>query len=151
MYVASIRLDFRWELSPPHRLPLGIPIKSKNRKRGGRPRALSFSLSPALPAIQRGLCGGASSKNELNEQNAIWSRSFRPSSPSKLITRVLTICQVKLTQKHNVWAKEFDCVWTSDRFLPSLLLTLTLTFFSCKLSEVLRAHIYSPLSFSPTL
>ena len=41
-------------LSPPQRLPLGIPM----------PRALSFSFSPAspqhksLPTIQRGLCGG---------------------------------------------------------------------------------------------
>ena len=36
--------------------------------------------------------------NEWNAQNLIWSRVFRPSTPRNLIGRVLTICQVKLTQ-----------------------------------------------------
>ena len=64
-------------LSPPQRLPLGIPIKISiiekiESARGTMgtsplpivPRALSFSFSPAssqhksLPTIQRGLCGG---------------------------------------------------------------------------------------------
>ena len=39
-----------------------------------------------------------STKNEWNAQNVIWSRAFRPSTPRNLITRILTICQIKLTQ-----------------------------------------------------
>ena len=34
-------------------------------------------------------------KNEWNVQNAVWTRVSRPSTPRKLITRVLTICHVK--------------------------------------------------------
>ena len=36
--------------------------------------------------------------NEWNSQSAIWSHTFRPSTPCNLFTRVLTICQVKFTQ-----------------------------------------------------
>ena len=39
-----------------------------------------------------------STKNEWNVHNAIWSRPYEPSTPRKLIRRVLTICHVKLTQ-----------------------------------------------------
>ena len=34
------------------------------------------------------------------------------------ITRVLSICQIKLTQKQGFGANAFDCVWTSDRCRP---------------------------------
>ena len=58
----------RGQLSPPHRLLLGIPIKIaiiENRKSAGddgkkeKAGALFFSL-PGLPTTQRGPCGGES-------------------------------------------------------------------------------------------
>ena len=72
-------------LSPPQRLPLGIPIKisiiEKNRKRAGDDGkretacpARSLFLSPqpqhkSLPTIQRGLCGGERSQSELSQND----------------------------------------------------------------------------------
>ena len=50
-----------------------------------------------------------STKNEWNAQNAIWSRAFRPFTPRNLITRVLTICHVKLTQSTAMEAINFLC------------------------------------------
>ena len=68
--------EVRLSLSPPQRLPLGIPIKisiiDKNRKRylppsHRAPRPLFFFLPSlpttqhkSIPTIQRGLCGGES-------------------------------------------------------------------------------------------
>ena len=47
-------------------------------------------------------------KNERNTQNAIWSRVDRPSTPRTLITNVLTICHVKLTQSTALEQKRLD-------------------------------------------
>ena len=90
-------------LSPPQRLPLGIPIKSKNRKRargrweegkgGSRPlfslpivpRALSFSLSLALPTIKRGEASVGERREELwreffDKLGTVNNKSFETSS-----------------------------------------------------------------------
>ena len=49
-------------------------------------------------------CVWTSTKNEWNAQNAVWSRAFRISTPSHLITRVLTVCQWNLS-KSSVWLR----------------------------------------------
>ena len=90
-------------LSPPQGLPLGITIKSKNRKRaGGRweegkggsrplfslpivPRALSFSLSLALPTIKRGEASVGERREELwreffDKLGTVNNKSFETSS-----------------------------------------------------------------------
>ena len=64
-------------------------------------------------------------KNEWNAQNAIRSRAFRPSTPRALITRVLTICQVKLTQSTTLKQKRVDLRSLSPA-LPNLWLLLVL-------------------------
>ena len=55
-----------------------------------------------------------STKNEWNAQNALCSRVFGPSITRNLITRVLTICYVNLTQST---AME-QSVLTFDRCRP---------------------------------
>ena len=47
-------------------------------------------------------------KNEWNARNALWSRAFGLSITRNLITRVLTICHVKLTQITTMKEKRFD-------------------------------------------
>ena len=47
-------------------------------------------------------------KNERNAQNAIWSRTDRPYTALTLITSVLTICHVKLTQSTALEQKRLD-------------------------------------------
>ena len=54
----------------------------------------------------------SSTENEWNASHAIWSHAFRPSITCDLITHVLTICHVKLTQSTVFEQKCFD--------LPSL-------------------------------
>ena len=49
-----------------------------------------------------------STKNEWNAQNAIWSPAFGLSNPRNLITRVLTLCHVKLTQSTLLEQKRFN-------------------------------------------
>ena len=92
-------------------------------------------------------CVWTSTKNEWNAQNAVWSRAFRTSTPSHLITRVLTVCQWNLS-KIPVWgAKAFDCVWTSDRCRPH-----SVTFGYYKFIKLLIAtyiYFFSPVPDSP--
>ena len=49
-----------------------------------------------------------STKNEWNAQSAIWSRAFGPSITCNLMTCVLTICHVKLTQNTAMEQKRFE-------------------------------------------
>ena len=49
-----------------------------------------------------------STKNEQKAHNAIWSCTFGPSITRILITRVLTICHVKLMQSTALEQKRFD-------------------------------------------
>ena len=49
-----------------------------------------------------------STKNEWNAQSVIWSRSFGRSITCNLMTRVLTICHVKLTQSTDMKQKRFE-------------------------------------------
>ena len=74
-------------LSPPQRLPFGIPVKIAISARGTmgrrvlsspshRPRALSFFPLPSPPATQRGLCGGVSSQCLNFDKFRQWHSSF---------------------------------------------------------------------------
>ena len=78
-----------------------------------------------------------STKNEWNAQNAMRSRAFRPSTPRTLITRVLTICQVQLTQSTTLKQKRVDLRSLSPA-LPNLWLLL-----------VLQSNLSSPIIWTP--
>ena len=64
-----------------------------------------------------------STNNEWNAQKAVWSRAFRPSTHCNLITLVLTICHVKLTQSTAFKQKRLDLRSLSPA-LPNLWLLL---------------------------
>ena len=49
-----------------------------------------------------------STKNFWNAQNALWSRTSGPTITCNLITRVLTTCHMKLTQRTAAEQKRFD-------------------------------------------
>ena len=70
-----------------------------------------------------------STKNECNAQNAIWSRAFGPSITRNLITRFLTICHVKRSQRTALEQKRFDLRSLSPALRNLwLLLVITLKF-----------------------
>ena len=75
-----------------------------------------------------------STKNEWNEQNAIWSRAFGPSITRNLITLVLTISHVKL--------KQSTVILTFDRqvslALRNLWLLLVVSLFCSATEELLE-------------
>ena len=69
----------------------------------------TITLSRSPQSLSPGCCyvcvAWTSTKNEWNAQSAIWWRAFGPSITRNMITRVLTICHVKLYAKHRVEQK----------------------------------------------
>ena len=72
-----------------------------------------------------------------NAQNAIWSRAFRFSITRNLITRVLTICHVKLAQSTTMEQKRFDLQSLSSALCDLYLLLAFKNFGSIKFSCIL--------------
>ena len=78
-------------------------------------------------------------KNVWNSQNAIWSHAFEPSITRNLITRVLTICHVKLTQRTTIVQKRFD-LWSLSPALRNLWLLLVI-------KKIYQGDLGIPLSY----
>ena len=78
-------------------------------------------------------------KNVWNAQNAIWSHAFGPSIALNLITRVLTICHVKLTQSTTMEQKRFD-LWSLSPALRNLWLLLVI-------KKIYQCDLGIPLSY----
>ena len=93
----------------------------------------------------------SSAKNEWNTQNAIWSRA---SITRNLITRVLTICHVKLTQSTSLEQKRFDLRSLSPalRTLWLLLALIVIFFFSVIVASpyTTTSHSYEVIEITPT-
>ena len=88
-----------------------------------------------------------STKNVWNAKNALWSRAFGLSITRKLITRLLTICHVKLSQSTALEQKRFELRLLSPAFHN---LWLLLVYFTCswvrfaKASSTIRNRVNGP-------
>ena len=119
---------FWWERAAVHRLPPTIAwqwnmssfehcILLEDFCNCGRQEELAILIFRFLVRMRRMYVASirTSTKNEWNARNAVWSRASRPSAPRNLITRVLTICHVKLTQSTAMEQKRLHLRWVVTR------------------------------------